>query len=207
MLKLCLYGVSLINLLNNLTLKSWMVFSNQLNFHVFISIFCLFLSSTTLVIAEEPLSSTASSNTASLTSENTMVLERSAVSDKQVLPMVIVNQSVGKTHLSLKKLRNIFAMKLRYWEEDQAINVFVLPKDHPVHAAFCKKTLNIFPNQLESVWYRQVYTGTGQAPIEVQSESELLERIANTPGAIGYVNKNNENIKRFSDDIKIIQIP
>ena len=108
--------------------------------------------------------------------------------------------------MSLKKLRAIFAMKLRFWEEGKPITVLVLTKDDPIHAAFCKKILNIFPNQLESVWYRQVYTGTGQAPIEVASESELIERVKNTPGAIGYINNKNENIKRFSDEINIIKI-
>ena len=97
-------------------------------------------------------------------------------------------------------------MKLRYWQETKPITVFVLEKDDPVHAAFCKKILNIFPNQLESVWYRQVYTGTGQAPIEVASESELIDGVKNTPGAIGYINNKNENIKRFSDEINILNI-
>jgi len=125
---------------------------------------------------------------------------------KQLLPGVLVNSSVPEEDISLKKLRAIFAMKLRFWDEEKPITVFVLAKDDPIHAAFCKKILNIFPNQLESVWYRQVYTGTGQAPIEVASESELIERVKNTLGAIGYIKNKNDNIKRFSDEIKILNI-
>ncbi len=125
---------------------------------------------------------------------------------KQIVPLVVVHKETSVQTLSLKKLRAIFAMKLRYWEEDKPISVFVLAKDNPIHAAFCKRILNIFPNQLESVWYRQVYTGTGQAPIEVASESELIERVKNMPGAIGYIKNNNEIIKRFSNEIKIINI-
>ena len=124
----------------------------------------------------------------------------------QQAPSVVVNHDVPEQSISLKKLRAIFAMKLRFWEEGKPITVFVLTKDDPIHAAFCKKILNIFPNQLESVWYRQVYTGTGQAPIEVTSESELIERVKNTPGAIGYIKNKNENIKRFSDEINILKI-
>tara|TARA_R110001592_G_scaffold10098_2_gene52599 strand:- start:8273 stop:8833 length:561 start_codon:yes stop_codon:yes gene_type:complete len=130
----------------------------------------------------------------------------SSSSVNQELPNVVVNHEVPEQSISLKKLRAIFAMKLRFWEEGKPITVFVLAKDDPVHAAFCKKILNIFPNQLESVWYRQVYTGTGQAPIEVASESELIERVKNTPGAIGYINNKNENIKRFSDEINILKL-
>ncbi len=124
----------------------------------------------------------------------------------QLLPQVIVNHSVSEHAISLKKLRAIFAMKLRFWGEGQAITVFVLANDDPIHGAFCKKILNIFPNQLESVWYRQIYTGTGQAPIEVASESELIERVKSTPGAIGYIKNKNDNLKWFSDEITILNI-
>lgn len=122
------------------------------------------------------------------------------------IPHIIVNHDVNQNSLSLKKLRAIFAMKSRYWSENQPISVFVLAKESPLHGAFCKKILNIFPNQLESIWYRQVYTGTGQAPIEVSSEAELRERVSTTPGAIGYIKNNNEKIKRINDDFKTITI-
>ena len=122
------------------------------------------------------------------------------------MPHIIVNNDVNQDSLSLKKLRAIFAMKSRFWSEGQPVSVFVLAKESPLHGAFCKKILNIFPTQLESIWYRQVYTGTGQAPIEVSSEAELRERVSTTPGAIGYIKNNNEKIKRINDDFKIITI-
>lgn len=132
-----------------------------------------------------------------------------------LMPMVIANSSVTVSDISLKKLRAFFAMKQRFWSEGSPVTVYVLPKDNPTHGAFCKKILNIFPNQLESVWYRQVYTGTGQAPVEVRNESDLIERVSSTPGAIGYldrqsfdmkINNNNDDVKRLSDEIKILTI-
>ncbi len=116
-------------------------------------------------------------------------------------PLVIVNASVNIQTLSLKELRAIYTLRKRFWAEGQAISVFVLPNDHATHSAFCKQQLNVFPRQLESVWYRLVYTGTGQAPITVKNEKEMLEQIANTPGAIGYVEAINDETKT-----KILQI-
>jgi hypothetical protein len=168
------------------------------------------LNKVTLVFLRAPLLCTLlfiSLLTQALASQNSDSGISSPLSSvEQLLPYVVVNHDVPMQSISLKKLRAIFAMKLRYWEEGKAITVFVLAKDDPIHAAFCKKILNIFPNQLESVWYRQVYTGTGQAPIEVASESELFERVKNTPGAIGYINNKNENIQRLSDEINILNI-
>lgn len=180
------FGLSLILLLNTRLKKFTLVFLRaQFLF------FLLCLTSSNQVFADQD---NVSGNASFLNSEN------------QLLPLVIVNNTVPEQSISLKKLRAIFAMKLRFWEEDKPITVFVLAKDNATHAAFCKKILNIFPNQLESVWYRQVYTGTGQAPIEVTSEFELIERVKNTSGSIGYIKNNNENKKRFSDEIKLLNI-
>lgn len=131
-------------------------------------------------------------------------------------PLVIVHQDVVVDTLSLKQLRSVFAMKQRFWAQDKPVTVFVLPKGHRLHSAFCKKILNIFPNQLESIWYRQVYTGTGQAPIEVPTREALLDRVSNTPGAIGYIdrprfqqdeiNNNNSDRTHRDHDIKILPI-
>jgi hypothetical protein len=38
-----------------------------------------------------------------------------------------------------------------------------------------------------------VFSGTGQAPIKVNSIEEMLEKITSTPGAIGYLWRANIN--------------
>mgnify|MGYP000485754019 FL=1 len=114
---------------------------------------------------------------------------------------IVVNSSVDINELSLKDVRAIFTMKKRLWVDGKQVRVFVLPDDDSLHKQFCIKVLGVFPRQLESVWYRLVYSGTGHAPIEVGSEQELLERVANTEGAIGYIQSVSEN-----DKTKIITI-
>lgn len=119
---------------------------------------------------------------------------------------VIVNRNNPIDSISLRELRASYAMNKRYWDGDRAITVFVLKSDHELHKAFCKKRLNIFPNQLESIWYRQVYTGTGQAPISLESESEMIERVSMTPGAIGYIYNNNDTKIQNNENIKILTV-
>jgi len=81
----------------------------------------------------------------------------------------------------------MFAMKQRSWPDGSSVTVFVLPSDHRTHRDFCKKKLSIFPNQLEAMWYRRVYTGTGSAPVQVSDSQTMLRRISDTPGSIGYL--------------------
>lgn len=109
---------------------------------------------------------------------------------------IIVNNSVVQQQLSLSELRSIFTMRQRYWNEGNKIRVFVLSDNHPLHRNFAKHQLGIFPHQLRRTWDRQVFSGTGQAPEEVDSEQEMLDTIMNTPNAIGYfeTNPDNENV-------------
>lgn len=82
----------------------------------------------------------------------------------------------------------MFAMRLRQWPDDgAAVIVFVLGPSDPTHAAFCKRILDVFPYQLQRAWDRLVYSGTGQAPFELNSMEEMKWRVATTPGAIGYI--------------------
>ena len=67
-------------------------------------------------------------------------------------------------------------------------------------AAFSKQILGVFPHQLRRAWNRQIFAGTGQAPAKVESEQEMAEMVAKTPGAIGYVSEDmlNEQIRKIA---------
>ena len=104
---------------------------------------------------------------------------------------VIAHPSVASSRLSLTQAKALFSMRQTRWPDGTRAWVFVLPDAHPTHSAFSKEILNLYPYQLRQTWDRQVYSGTGQAPIEVATEEEMLARVAATPGAIGYVRKAN----------------
>lgn len=110
--------------------------------------------------------------------------------------VIIVNPSVALTSLSANFARAVFGMRAPQWPGDGEVKVFVLPDQHPLHRAFCKSVLDVFPNQLRTAWDRQVFSGTGQAPIEVASEQEMLERVSLTPGAVGYLEKGQVDAKK-----------
>jgi ABC-type phosphate transport system substrate-binding protein len=99
----------------------------------------------------------------------------------------IVNPSLDLSTLSVSEARAIFTMGQRLWPNGSRVSVFVLPDDNPEHKAFCKKTLGMFAHQLRQIWDRRVFSGTGQAPNTVYSAEEMIERVARTPGGIGYV--------------------
>lgn len=91
------------------------------------------------------------------------------------------------SNVSRSFLRAAFTMRARRWPNGQTVRVFVHKQDHPAHQQLCKTVLNMYPYQLRRSWDRLVYSGTGQAPVEVASESEMRAKVAQTPGALGYV--------------------
>lgn len=117
-------------------------------------------------------------------------------------PVLLVAHPNVTTHLlNRDTTRAIFAMRQRTWPDGQAVRVFVLDSSDPVHARFTKKHLSVYPHQLQLAWDRMVFSGTGQAPNRVSDQVEMRDRIANTPGALGYLEK-----EYLDDSIQIISM-
>jgi hypothetical protein len=100
---------------------------------------------------------------------------------------LVANRPANAAEITRPFLRGMFGMRLRAWPDGTPVHVFVLGDDHPVHAEFCTEVLQMYPYQLRQGWDRLVYSGTGQPPIQLGSEEELLRRVAETPGAVGYI--------------------
>ncbi len=78
----------------------------------------------------------------------------------------------------------------------------VLSDNDPLHIAFSKKVLGLYPYQLRRAWDRQLFTGTGQAPITVSSEQEARQVIAEMPGSLSYVSGDIQNRKIKQMEVK-----
>ncbi|MEQ5803067.1 hypothetical protein [Halomonas sp. H10-9-1] len=123
-----------------------------------------------------------------------------AVAEEQTV-LLVAHADVTTQRLTRDTTRAIFAMRQRTWPNGQAARVFVLPNDHPVHERFVKERLAVYPHQLQLAWDRMVFSGTGQAPDRVRHQAEMLERIATTPGAIGYLER-----EYLDDRIQVISM-
>lgn len=114
---------------------------------------------------------------------------------------IVTYPGISEKTLSVNSLRSIFSMRLKTWPDGTKIRVFVLPDEDDLHKTLSKERLNVFPYQLRSQWDRLVYSGTGQAPTKVNSVEEMLAKVANTPGAIGYLWRTDIN-----ENVNVLQI-
>lgn len=99
---------------------------------------------------------------------------------------LIANGGTDVEQLSRNAARLYLTMRIKNWPDGTAVKLFVLPDDDELHERFTNTVLGLYPYQLRRVWDRQIFSGTGQAPVTVLSPQEMIQRVASTPGALGY---------------------
>lgn len=101
---------------------------------------------------------------------------------------VIAHPSVKSDSLDKDSLYEIYKGEVRSWEDGTKIKVWDLGEKGKVRDLFYD-FLGKRPSRMKSIWMRQLLTGEGEPPDEVDSEDDMIEKISATPGSIGYINK------------------
>ena len=114
---------------------------------------------------------------------------------------IIAHPNVEADTLSQAMARSIFLMRVTEWNNGTPIVVVSLESSDPLHIDFCKNVLGLFPYQLQQIWDRIIFTGTGQSPHYARSIDELKNLISSTPGAIGYIDREN-----FDESVRLIYV-
>jgi ABC-type phosphate transport system substrate-binding protein len=100
--------------------------------------------------------------------------------------IIICNKSVPEDALSRDMIKNIFLGKKTKWSNRNKI-IFVTQKKNDVHKSFLKTYVSKTTSQFRNYWKKQVFTGKGRTPKSFPGDSKIIEFVAGTKGAIGYV--------------------
>lgn len=108
---------------------------------------------------------------------------------------IIINANLPVANLSEDDLKDYYLGKKSSWPDGSKVVVVVL-KEGPSHDDLMKK-LGKSSSQFTTGWKKLVFTGKGAMPAQVSNEDELVNIVAKTPGAIGYVDasKAKEGVK------------
>jgi ABC-type phosphate transport system substrate-binding protein len=102
--------------------------------------------------------------------------------------LIVANKGVTVSEINAAQLREVFTgTRSRLNDGTRAVPVIL--KGGPVHEVFLRKHIGDSPEEFRSRWRKAVFTGQGSMPKEFSSEVSLLEYVAATPGAIGYVSR------------------
>ena len=100
---------------------------------------------------------------------------------------VIVHKSVPADSIKKYELLDLYTGDIRVWDDDRPVVVFDLKPRGDIRKTFYKY-LGKSSSRMKSIWMKNMLSGEGDPPESVKSEEEILEKVASTPGAIGFVN-------------------
>ena len=97
---------------------------------------------------------------------------------------VIVNKSVGQSSISATLLTNIYSLTLTKWADGSKIVVLDNTSDAKTdfYSSLGKDQLS-----LKKEWLKKQLTGEAKAPETLGSDSDVVNKVASTPGAVGFV--------------------
>ena len=91
-----------------------------------------------------------------------------------------------KEALNKEELGRIYRRKKLFWESGEKIIPVNLPAAYPLRRHFSRLVLGLLPEDMEAYWNEQYFHGISP-PYVLASEEAVLQFVATTPGAIGYV--------------------
>jgi ABC-type phosphate transport system substrate-binding protein len=113
---------------------------------------------------------------------------------------VIVNSDVADESLKSDFIMNVFLGKITKWPEGKKIIPVVLGKGDTARE-FLRNYVKKTPQQFSTFWKKQVFTGKGTPPKEFDTDSELIEFVQKTSGAVGFVAASTE-----PENVKVVKI-
>lgn len=99
---------------------------------------------------------------------------------------VIANTSVATAAISVDELKGVFLATKTTLGDGSRVEP-VLAKGGPVHEAFLKEYLGKTDAALQTYYRSLVFTGKASMPKALGSDAEVIDYVAKTKGAIGYV--------------------
>jgi ABC-type phosphate transport system substrate-binding protein len=109
---------------------------------------------------------------------------------------VITHKSTSVTALDNDKLLDIYTLNTKNWSDGGKIMLLEIKGDSPAKARFYGALGTSF-SEMQKLWLKKQFSGKGLPPTALASEQEIIEKVAATPGSIGYVSAENvgKNVK------------
>lgn len=103
--------------------------------------------------------------------------------------VVVANPRSGIDRLSRDEVINIFLGRFRQLSSGLSVQPVDLPATQPEKATFYLRLVNKDLAEINAYWSRLVFSGRTEPPVQAKSTEDLVEFIAKTPGAIGYMER------------------
>ena len=111
-----------------------------------------------------------------------------------------MNCILPETSLEQRDLLDIYTLNIQRWNDGTRITVFDIKGGSKVKDTFYR-FLEIKPEAMKRVWISKQFSGKALPPQSAESERDIVDNVAQTPGAIAYVSA---AAVKGRDDVKVI---
>jgi len=113
---------------------------------------------------------------------------------------VIANLSVPLAKIEKSDLLDLYTGDMSLWTDGKAIVICDLKQKGEVRDSFYSY-LGKSPHRIKSIWLKRMLSGDADPPTFLDSEEEMLKKVASTPGAIGFV-----SLSKIDEDVKTLLV-
>lgn len=101
---------------------------------------------------------------------------------------VVAHKSVPLDTVQDSELLNFYTGDISFWSDGEPIIIFDLKPKGEVKDAFYN-FLGISSSRIKSIWMKRMLSGDADPPEFLESEEEMLKKVASTAGAIGFISQ------------------
>ncbi len=112
---------------------------------------------------------------------------------------LIANKSITTDALTDKEAKKVFLARIKVIAGGGTIRLADLPIGNPTRKDFYKNVIKKKEAQLKAYWAKKSFTGKAFPPKIFDSADEVLEWVAQTKGAMGYV-----PLASVNDTVKVL---
>jgi ABC-type phosphate transport system substrate-binding protein len=113
---------------------------------------------------------------------------------------IIANKSVPEELLNSSKILDFYSKDVRTWSNGDPVTVFDLKPKNEVKKTFYE-FLGISISRIKSIWLKNMLSGEGDPPKALESEEEMIQKIVETKGSIGYI-----SAEKVNDQIRTLLV-
>lgn len=118
----------------------------------------------------------------------------------------VVSSFIKNETISRVDARAIYLMKARRWDNGQQIVLFQMPHNSRAHKQFVRDVLEMSAEQYAREWDRLTNAGLSTSIKIVNSEREMLQRIAGTSSGLGYIDADHLVIHDENSGVRTLRI-
>lgn len=109
------------------------------------------------------------------------------ISKSALAEIAVVVSASNNNVVSQSEIKRIFLGKLKKFPDGSSVTPINQNAELDLRKAFDEAALGKSASQIKSYWAKEIFSGKGNPPKEVNNDQEVIAEVSSNPNAIGYV--------------------